>query len=186
MSNKLNITWGAHSEGTLFPIPSTGHQKITVGKYCSIGGDVSVFTEPSHNQNFISTYMFQHKISSIHAVHPLITDEKPVIHREDLIIGNDVYLGYGTRLFCGLTIGDGAMIGAYSLVTKNIPPYSIAVGQPIRVIRKRFSDDDIEFLLKLKWWDFPDDVVADIAHILQSREINLLKNWAKANGRYND
>ncbi len=179
--NKLNITFGMHTEGEIFGVPSYGQQKIIVGKFCSIAGNVSVFTEPTHNQQFISNYPFTQAISHIHPTQLPITNEKPILHRGDLNIGNDVYLGWGTRLFCGLTIGDGATIGAYSLVTKDIPPYCIAVGQPIRVIRKRFSDEDIEFLLRLQWWDLPDNVIADIAHLLQSSEIGLLRQWAKNN-----
>jgi len=186
MSHTLNITYGAHKIGSdIDGVPSYGQQKITVGKYCSIAANVTVFTEPSHNTTFISTYPFHHPGSAIRTdTAKLLTIDKPFVHRGELNIGNDVWIGWGVRLFTGLTIGDGAIVGAYSLVTKDVPPYCIAVGQPLQIIRKRFSDEDIEFLLKLKWWDFPDSVIAEIPHILQSPYIDKLKDWAIQTGRY--
>lgn len=184
-NSKLNITYGAHTIGIIRGEPSTGQQKIIVGKYCSIAGKVLVFTEPSHNTDFISTYAFHHKASKVQAVHPPITTDKPFLHRGELVIGNDVWLGWGVRLFTGLTIGDGAVVGAFTPVTKSIPPYSIAIGQPIRILRKRFPDEDIKFLLELQWWNFPDNEVASIVHLLQNKDMNLLKEWAIKNGRWN-
>ncbi|MDO8503808.1 MAG: hypothetical protein Q7S60_03895 [bacterium] len=99
-----------------------------------------------------------------------------------VVIGNDVWIGSNAILFREVTIGDGVVIGAFSKITKDIPPYSVVVGDS-RIIKKRFPDEDIEFLLKLKWWDFEDQEVADIAHILCSPDINLLRTWAKENGK---
>ena len=89
-------------------------------------------------------------------------------------IGNDVWIGSNSVIFTGVTIGDGAVIGAYSTITKDVPPYAIVVGND-RVIRKRFTDKDIDFLLKLKWWDKTDEEVAELAPILLSSDIGALR-----------
>jgi carbonic anhydrase/acetyltransferase-like protein (isoleucine patch superfamily) len=79
----------------------------------------------------------------------------------------------------GVTIGDGAVIGAHSVVTKDVPPYTIFAGNPASVRKKRFSDDDIAFLLELKWWDLSDDVINDISPILCSGDMQKLKDYFK-------
>lgn len=85
-----------------------------------------------------------------------------LFHNEELLstgkqvnIGSDVWLGSDVKILSGVSISDGAIIGAGSIVTKDIPPYCIAVGIPARVIKKRFTDADIDMLLELKWWDMP-------------------------------
>ena len=76
-------------------------------------------------------------------------------NKGDIVIGNDVWIGYEAILLAGITIGDGAVIGTRALVTKDVPPYTIVGGTPARVLRKRFSEDTISALLRLKWWDWP-------------------------------
>ena len=80
-------------------------------------------------------------------------------NRGDIIIGNDVWIGYGVKLFKGITLGNGAVIGACSLVNKSIEPYTIAAGIPARPIRKRFTADEIAILEQIKWWDWPADLI---------------------------
>ena len=93
-------------------------------------------------------------------------------------IGNDVWIGSHTVIFRGVTIGDGAVIGAYSIITKDVEPYAVVVGND-RVLGKRLNDKDIEFLLKLKWWNRDDQTVADMAHILGSSDMKALKAYVK-------
>lgn len=82
-----------------------------------------------------------------------VKDELPL--KGDTVVGNDVWIGQNVTVMPGVRIGDGAIIGANSVVAKEIPPYCIAVGNPCRVIRKRFDDELIDYLLKIKWWDWP-------------------------------
>ena len=84
----------------------------------------------------------------------------------DIVVGNDVWIGHGVTILSGVTIGDGAVIGACSVVSKNIPPYAIAYGNPIRVVRYRFSKEIIEKLLKIAWWDRGEQFVKDNADLL--------------------
>ena len=80
--------------------------------------------------------------------------DKTYPNKGNTIVGNDVWIGYNVTILPGITIGDGAIIAANTTVTKDVPPYSIAGGNPSKVIKKRFSDEKIETLLELKWWDW--------------------------------
>ena len=82
--------------------------------------------------------------------------------RKMVIIGNDVFIGMNVSVLDGITIGDGAIIGAGAIVSKDIPPYAIAVGNPIQVIKNRFKDEQIDQLLKIKWWDFEEEQLKQV------------------------
>ena len=111
---------------------------------------------------------------------PLPTRNQYNIRRKlEINIGNDVFIGSNSVLFRDITIGDGAVIGAYSTITRDVPPYYVVAGND-RVIRRRIRSD-IEFLLKLKWWDFSDEEVAEIGHILCSSDVEALRGWAREN-----
>ena len=81
-------------------------------------------------------------------------------NRGDIVIGNDVWIGYEAVILSGVTIGDGAIIGTRAVVTKDVPPYTIVGGVPAKSIRKRFDEKVIEALLKIKWWDWTEEKVA--------------------------
>jgi acetyltransferase-like isoleucine patch superfamily enzyme len=85
--------------------------------------------------------------------------------RKQINIGNDVFIGANVTVLDGVTIGDGAVIGAGAVVSKDIPPYAIAVGCPIKVIKYRFSETQIEALLKIRWWDFPEEQLQDVERL---------------------
>ena len=182
----VKLILGDHSYGTIKAIGATSKGKIIVGKYCSIALRVRALMAGDHNFDVISTFPFFHEgfpITDLIRKPPLPeTQFYNAEHKFEIVIGNDVWIGYGAVLFRDVNVGDGAVIGAFSTITKDIPPYSIAVGHS-RIVRKRFSDEDIEFLLKLKWWDLPDQEVADIAPILHNPNIELLKQWAKENNK---
>ena len=112
-----------------------------IGRYCSIATGVKIGLD-NHPINWLSTHPFQYTASHTNFL------------AKRTHIGNDVWLGADVIILSGLTIGDGAIIGAGSVVTKDIPPYAIAVGAPARVIKYRFEQDIITELLKLKWWEF--------------------------------
>ena len=81
-------------------------------------------------------------------------------NRGDIVIGNDVWIGYEAVILSGVTIGDGAIIGTRAVVTKDVPPYTIVGGVPAKPIRKRFDEKVIEVLLKIKWWDWTEEKIA--------------------------
>lgn len=141
----------------LYQYPVNG-DRLIIGRFCSIAcGAKFLFTAANHTLSSLSTYPF-----------PIFYEEwglnKANVasawdNRGDIMIGNDVWIGYGTIILSGVTIGDGAIVGAHSLVTKDIPPYTIAGGVPARPIRKRFSEEKISELMKIKWWDWNEDKI---------------------------
>lgn len=126
-------------------------KETTIGKCCSIGPNlvcgwgIHPIDKLSTSPMFYST-LKQNGIS--------LVDENHFVEQKQIYIGNDVFIGMNVTILDGVTIGDGAIIGAGSVVSKDIPAYSIAVGSPIKVIGKRFVDEIIDELLKIKWWDW--------------------------------
>ena len=116
--------------------------KLVIGKYCSIAcGAKFLFTSAHHTQNSLSTYPFPIFFEEWELSIQNITTAWD--NKGDILIGNDVWIGYDAIIMAGITIGDGAIIGARTVVTKDVPPYTIVGGIPANIIRKRFSDDII-------------------------------------------
>lgn len=124
--------------------------KVTVGRYCSISEGVEFLPGGQHNIDWVSTFPFREAFGL-----PGRRQDGHPASKGDICIGNDVWLGRGAKIMSGCSVGDGAVVGAYSVVTSDIPPYGIAVGVPARVIRNRFSDEVVEQLLAMQWWDWP-------------------------------
>ena len=122
---------------------------IRIGKFCSLARSVT-FQEYNHHTSFLSSYMINSKLFGDSPV-------RDIDSKGDIIVGNDVWIGAHSIILSGVTIGDGAIIASNSVVTKSIPPYAIAAGNPAKVIKYRFSEGLIDALLNLKWWDKPDD-----------------------------
>lgn len=150
------------------------HDKLYIGKFCSIAcGARFLFNSANHSLNSLSTYPFplffeEWELSISH-----VTDAWD--NKGDIVIGNDVWIGYEAVILAGVKIGDGAIIGTRSVVTKDVPPYTIVGGVPAKPIRKRFSDDTIAALLAERWWDWPIDKIAANLEAIQSGRIDLLK-----------
>lgn len=150
------------------------HDKLVIGKFCSIAcGARFLFNSANHTLGSISTYPF-----------PLFfeewgLDKKNVAdswdNKGDIIIGNDVWIGYEAVVMAGVTIGDGAIIGARALVTKDVPPYTIVGGVPAKTIRTRFPDDIAAVLLQVKWWDWPREKIAAHIGAIQSGDVRTLE-----------
>lgn len=96
-------------------------------------------------------------------------------NKGDIVIGNDVWIGYKAIILAGVKIGDGAIIGTRALVTKDVPAYSIVGGVPAKIIRRRFSEDIINELKILKWWDWPKQKIAQNIISIQSGDISKIK-----------
>ena len=95
-------------------------------------------------------------------------------NKGDIIIGNDVWIGYGAVILSGVTIGDGAIIGTNALVTKDVPPYTIAGGIPAKPLKKRFSEEKISALMKIKWWDWSEEEILKNLKFIKSGDTDSL------------
>lgn len=150
------------------------HDRLLIGKFCSIAcGAKFIFTSANHSLKSLSTYPFPIFFEEWGGNVANITDAWD--NKGDIVIGNDVWIGYEAVILAGVTIGDGAIIGTRAVVTKNIPPYTIVGGVPAKPIRKRFDDMIIAKLLKLKWWDWPEERIKANMEIIQSGRIDELK-----------
>jgi acetyltransferase-like isoleucine patch superfamily enzyme len=177
----MPVTYGKYTYGEIKEVAGEGN--ITVGNFCSISGKVKAFMAQDHNYNCISTFPFAHPGLSFGKHidgYSRLEEDMNIVKGYDINVGSDVWLGYGCVLFRGINVGCGSIIGAFTRVTKNIPPYSVVVGDS-RILRKRFSDEDIDFLMKLKWWDMEDKEIGKMVKYLRTRDINLLKNWVEEN-----
>jgi acetyltransferase-like isoleucine patch superfamily enzyme len=134
-------------------------QNVEIGKFCSIGPKC-FFGWGIHPTHGISTApMFY---STIRQNGMTLSDENKVIEQKKIKIGNDVFIGMNVTILDGVTIGDGAVIGAGAVVSKDIPSYAIAIGNPIHILRYRFSNEIINALLEIKWWDLDDHDLKEI------------------------
>jgi acetyltransferase-like isoleucine patch superfamily enzyme len=136
---------------------------LEIGQFCSIADGVTVFLGGNHRTDYISTYPFGHVFQN------RLGNEKVKGHPQsngDVSIGNDVWIGSGTTILSGVSIGNGAVLAARSLITKNVEPYQVVGGNPAKVIRERFSPDVVRILEELAWWDLDLDEIKDLRAIL--------------------
>ena len=161
----------------LYHYPING-DRLTIGKFCSIAcGAKFLLTSGNHTLQSLSTYTF-----------PIFTEEwghalnvrASWDNKGDIHIGNDVWIGYEAVILSGVTIGDGAIVGTRAVVTKDIKPYAIVGGVPAKMIRKRFSQEVIQDLLELKWWNWPVNKIKDAIPFIQAGDMEHLIRISKS------
>ncbi len=160
-----------------------------IGRYCSFGEQVQIGRH-GHPMHWVSTSPFFYwPIENVldqpvleagdFAPHRDFNRRTPPVKLQYTDIGNDVWIGHGAFILPGVTIGDGAVVAAHAVVTKDVPPYAVVAGVPAQVIRKRFSEKDVGTLLESKWWDFApwqlkgatlDDLDRFISHVADLRD----------------
>ncbi|KJV80311.1 chloramphenicol acetyltransferase [Rickettsia hoogstraalii str. RCCE3] len=151
--------------------------KLIIGKFCSIATGVKFMMggTQGYNYNWIASYpldSFDEDFDNYETIPP-----KAYRLKGDTVLGNDVWIGAESMIMPGVKIADGAIVGARSLVTKNIGAYEIWGGNPAKLIKKRFSDDDIAKLLQIKWWDWNDDKIKQNLSLLRDSNVKAL--WKK-------
>ncbi len=124
--------------------------KLVIGKFCAIAAEVRFIMTGDHKLDAISTYPFPIFGSGWESAFSV--DDFPM--KGDIVVGHDVWFGYHSLILPGRTIGHGAIIGAGTVVTKDVPPYAVVAGNPGRVVKMRFDETTIERLLKIAWWDW--------------------------------
>lgn len=144
--------------------------KLIIGKFCQIGTSAKfIMNGGNHSLMGFSTYPFQAFGGDWKAI-PTRGEIKG-----DTVIGNDVWIGYGVTIMPGVYVGDGAIIGALSVVTRNIEPYSIVAGNPAKEIRKRFDEETVAMLLQLKWWEWAIEKITTLAPAIATGDKQKLK-----------
>lgn len=148
----------------LFNYPEFG-DKLVIGKFCSIAsGTKFIMGAANHRISSVTTYPFNVFGGTWEEKTPPHLSQLPV--KGDIVVGNDVWIGRESVIMPGVKIGDGCVIAAYSVVTKDVQPYSLVGGNPARFIKKRFKDELIDLLLRLKWWDYEQDDLAELLPLL--------------------
>ena len=169
----VNDPVGFEKNNVLYHYP-INRDRLIIGKFCSIAcGAKFLFNSANHTLSSLSTYPF-----------PLFFEEWGLEkgnvgaswdNKGDIVIGKDVWIGYEAVVMAGVTIGDGAIIGARAVVTKDVPPYTVAGGIPAKPIKKRYPEETIAALSELKWWDWPENRIAQNLHAIQAGQLNELK-----------
>ena len=148
-------------------------EKLIIGKFCSIAcGTKFLFNCANHSLKSLSTYTFPLFYEEWELEKSNITTAWD--NKGDIVIGNDVWIGYEAVIMAGVHIGDGAIIAARAVVTKDVPPYTIVGGTPAKEIRKRFDAEVIQQLLMLKWWEWSTDEIRQCLPYIMEGKINEL------------
>ena len=146
--------------------------KLIIGKFCMIASGVTfIMNGANHLSDAFSTYpfaIFGHNWANA-------MEGKTYPTKSDTIIGNDVWIGYNATIMPGVKIGDGAIIATNSTVTKDVAPYAIVGGNPAKEIKKRFSDEDIEKLLELQWWDWDIEKITRNVQALTGKDFEAIQ-----------
>ena len=160
----------------LYHYPECNNDRLKIGKFCSIAcGAKFIFNAANHVLGSLSTYPF-----------PIFFEEWGLPadpgsisgawdNKGDIVIGNDVWIGYEAVIMAGVTIGDGAVIGTRAIVTRDVEPYTIVAGIPARPIRKRFDGETVSELLRMRWWDWNEERIKKNIAAIQSGDINGIK-----------
>lgn len=147
--------------------------KLIIGKFCSIAcGAKFLFTSANHTLKSLSTYPFPIFFEEWNLDKTNITSAWD--KKGDIVIGNDVWIGYEAVILSGVHIGDGAIIGARAVVTKDVPPYTIVGGIPAREIKKRFEEETITKLQKVQWWNWSFDKIQQFLPDIMNGDIDKL------------
>ena len=161
----------------LFNYPEFG-DRLVIGKFCAIASGTKFIMGPAnHRISSVTTYPF-------HVFGGLWSERTPdhlsqLPRKGDIVIGNDVWIGRECTIMPGVTIGDGAIIAAYSVVVKDIPPYGVAGGNPARLLKKRFDDELTGLLLKWKWWDLKPEELAGVLPLLCDPDLEKVRRMLK-------
>ena len=170
----VNDPRGFEKNNVLYHYP-VNHERLVIGKFCSIAcGAKFLFNSGNHSLGSLSTYTFPVFFQQWEL------DVKNIASAWDnkggITIGSDVWIGYEAVIMAGVTIGDGAVIAARAVVTKDVEPYTIVGGVPARPIRRRFDDKTVNRLLSLRWWDWPAEKIQKNIDAIQSGDIDRLES----------
>lgn len=149
----------------------TERPRLRIGSYCSISLECQFMLGGNHRHDWASQFAFP-------AFMPECKAENYLKTKGDIVVGHDVWLGFRSAVLSGVTLGNGAAVGAYSVVTRDVPPYAIVAGNPARVVRYRFPPEQIAILQALEWWCWPREKIVALHGKLMSGDIEGLARAA--------
>jgi len=150
----------------------TPDDQIEIGKFCSLAQNVVIFAGGNHITTRTTTFPFKW-LSATSEPEERYTD---AANKGATVIGHDVWVGHGATIMSGVKIGNGAVVGAQSVVAKDVPAYSVVVGNPAQIVRYRFKPETIERLLELGWWDWEESKIAANLDLLYTNPDEWLNN----------
>lgn len=162
------MSYGKYTYGKCKCLWNNKDANLVVGNFCSIASNCNVYLGGNHRTDWVTTFPFGHIHQNVFnkfggAGHPST--------KGDVIIGNDVWIGADVTIMSGVTIGDGAVIANNSHVVKDVEAYSLVGGNPARLIKRRFTQEQINKLLQIKWWYWEDDKINKITPLLCNQDI---------------
>lgn len=166
----IHVLRGRHTYGPepemVGPVPLVNQlaQGSKIGSFCSISPRLKFIFRGKHMVNWVTTYPFYERWR-------LDIPWNPILAPDPIVIGNDVWIATNVKIMQGITVGDGAVIAQESFVTKDVPPYAMVGGHPAKIIRYRFTKEQISELLKISWWNWDDEVIKTIVPQLLSENV---------------
>lgn len=161
------VTLGRYTFGKpLIPTFAGADVSVEIGNFCSISANVTILLAGGHDTSWVSTWPIREVFGL-----PGQYEQTPV-YRGPTVIGNDVWIGREAVILDGITIGDGAVIGMRAVVTKDVRPYAVVAGVPAKEIRRRFTDEQVDALLEIAWWDWPVEQIIREADALNGADIS--------------
>ena len=151
-----------------------------MGAFCSIASNCRIYLGGNHHIERVTTFPFGHR--ELDVFDQIKGDGTST--NGDVVIGNDVWIGNDVTIMSGVSIGDGAVVAANSHVVKAVPPYALVGGNPARLIRRRFSEDQIERLLQVRWWEWPDERINGRLRLLCDANVSAFLDAAEGAAGY--
>lgn len=164
---------GFEKNNVLFNYPEFG-DRLVIGKFCAIASGVKfIMGAANHRLSSVTTYPFAVFGGAWAESAPPHLSQLPF--KGDIVVGSDVWIGRESVILPGVHIGDGAIVAAYSVVTKDVPPYTVFGGNPARLLKRRFSAALTETLLRLRWWDMEPEALAGLIPVLCSPDLEAVE-----------
>jgi acetyltransferase-like isoleucine patch superfamily enzyme len=168
VSSDARLQVGKYSYGRPKVLLWSDQDAVEIGAFCSIADGVTIYGGGEHNTDWVTTYPLR-----IAFQEPLAwKDGHPRPSDRTTKIGSDVWVGYGASILSGVTVGDGAVIGAHAVVATDVPPYAIVAGNPARLLRFRFPAEQIAALLEIRWWDWPIEKIRTYIPLLSTAQVD--------------
>jgi acetyltransferase-like isoleucine patch superfamily enzyme len=164
-----NYRIGEYTYGRPQVIAFTKNTRLVIGKFCSIAANVKIVLGADHRLDWVSTYPFP----ALGKIWPeAIGIEGHPASKGDVVVGNDVWIAEGAVILSGVKVGDGAVIGSQSVVSKDVAPYAVVSGNPARLVKMRFDENTIKTLLRIQWWDWPVEKIKRHVHLICSPNLS--------------